>query len=87
MEVKRKPNESIGSLMRRFSRLVQQSHLLINAKKSKHFEKKPTERVEKNRAIMREELRSLRKKLERLGKLDEDSFEEEKKKVKRKLDL
>jgi hypothetical protein len=36
---------------------------------------------------MREELRSLRKRLERLGKYDDDSFEEEKKKVKRKLNL
>ncbi len=87
MEVKRKPNESIGSLMRRFSRLAQQSHLVVNAKKAKHFEKKPNERVEKNRAIMREELRALRKKLERLGKFDDETFEEEKKKVKRKLDL
>jgi len=87
MEVKRKPNESIGSLMRRFSRLVQQSRLVIKAKKAKYFEKKPTERVEKNRAIMREELRALRKKLERLGKYDEETFEEEKKKVKRRLDF
>lgn len=87
MEVKRKPNESIGSLMRRFSRLVQQSKLVVRAKRSRFFEKKPTERVEKNRAIMREELRALRKKLERLGKYDDDTFEEEKKKVKQKLDL
>lgn len=87
MEVKRKPNESVGSLMRRFSRLVQQTQLVTRAKRSKHFQKKPTERVEKNRAIMREELRALRKKLERLGKYDEETFEEEKKKIKQKLDL
>jgi hypothetical protein len=43
--------------------------------------------VEKNRAIMREELRSLRKRLERLGKYDEETFDEEKKKVKQKLGL
>jgi ribosomal protein S21 len=87
MEVKRKPNESIGSLMRRFSRLAQQSHLVINAKKAKHFAKKPNERVEKNRALMREHLRALRKKLERLGKFDDDTFDEEKKKLKQKLGL
>ena len=87
MEVKRKPNESIGSLMRRFSRLVQQARLLVRAKRAKYFAKKPTERVEKNRAIMREELRSLRKRLERLGRYDEETFEEEKKKVKQKLGL
>ncbi len=87
MEVKRKPNESTGSLMRRFSRLIQRTQLVVRAKKAKHFQKKMTGREEKNRAIMREELRALRKRLERLGKYDEDSFTEEKKKVKRKLDL
>jgi len=87
MEVKRKPNESIGSLMRRFSRLVQQAKLLVRAKKAKYFSKKPTERIEKNRAIMREELRALRKRLERMGKYDEETFEEEKKKVKQRLGL
>lgn len=87
MEVKRKPNESVGSLMRRFSRLAQQSRLVKRAKAAKHFSKKPTERVEKNRAIMREQLRALRKRLERMGRYDDDSFEEEKKKLKQKLDL
>ena len=87
MEVKRKPNESTGSLMRRFTRLVQQSRIIVNAKKARYAEKKPNERVLKNRAIMREELRSLRKRLERLGKYDEDTFEEEKRKIKLKLDL
>ena len=87
MEVKRKPNESTGSLMRRFSRLVQQSKIIVNAKKARYVEKRPNERVLKNRAIMREELRSLRKKLDRMGKHDDETFEEEKRKIKRKLDL
>lgn len=87
MEVKRKPNESIGSLTRRFSRLVQRSGLLARAKKSKHREKQVTERIEKNRAIMRQELRALRQRLEKLGKYDDETFELEKKKLKLKLDL
>ncbi len=87
MEVKRKPNESVGSLMRRFSRLAQQTRLVKRAKAAKHFIKKPTERVEKNRAIMSTELKALRKRLERMGRYDDDSFEEEKKKLKQKLDL
>ena len=87
MEVKRKPNESVGSLMRRFSRLVQQSKIIVNAKKGRYVQKKPNERVLKNRAIMREELRVLRKRLERLGIHDDDVFEEEKRKIKRQLDL
>ena len=87
MEVKRKQNESIGSLTRRFSRLVQRSRLLSIAKQSKHFSKKPTDRIQKNRAIMRQELRALRERLEKLGKYDDDTFEEEKKKLKQKMDL
>lgn len=87
MEVRRKTNESIGSLMRRFSRLVQQSRILVNAKKARYIQKKPNQRVLKNRAIMREQLRALRKRLERLGINDEEVFEEEKRKIKRELGL
>jgi len=65
--------------------LVQQSRILVRAKKSRYVQKKPTERILKHRAIMREELRALRKRLERLGKYDEETFEEEKRKVKQKL--
>lgn len=87
MEVKRKPNESVGSMMRRFSRLVQQSRFLVKAKKARYAKKEPNERVLKNRAIMRENLRALRQRLERLGKYDDETFEEEKRKVKQKLGL
>lgn len=87
MDVKRKQNETIGSMMRRFSRLVQRSHLLVTAKKARFYKKDYSERQSKNRAIMREELKALRKRLERLGKYNEETFEEEKKKIKRKLDL
>jgi len=87
MEVKRKPNESVGSLMRRFSRLVQQSRLVVRAKASRYFKKKPNERVEKNRAIMREHLRDVRKRLERMGQYSDEAFEEEKRKVKQELGL
>lgn len=87
MEVKRKPNESTGSLMRRFSRLVQQSRLLVNAKKSKHHSRKTNSRVEKNRAIMRQELRALRERLEKMGKYDDETFRDEKRKIKQSLGL
>ena len=87
MEVKRKPNESVTSLMRRFSRLAQQTKIVVNAKNKRSFKRKTTPRMEKNRALMREELRALRRRLERLGKYDDETFEEEKRKVKQKLDL
>jgi ribosomal protein S21 len=87
VEVKRKPNESIGSVMRRFNRFVQQSGVLVKAKSNQFRQKKLTERKEKNVAIMGLHLGELRRKLEKMGKYDEDTFEEEKRKLKQKLDL
>lgn len=87
VEVKRKPNESVGSLMRRFNRFVQQSGVLVKAKKSQFREKKMNERKEKQAAIMGIHLSGLRKKLEKLGKYDEETFEEEKRKLKQELGL
>lgn len=87
VEVKRKPNESVGSLLRRFNRFVQQSGVLIKAKRSQFRQKKQTERKEKNAAIMGMHLSELRKRLEKLGKYDEETFEEEKRKLKQKIDL
>ncbi len=87
VEVKRKPNESVGSLMRRFNRFVQSSGVLIKAKKSKFRIKKPTDRKEKMAAIMGMHLSKLRRRLEKLGKYDEETFEEEKRKMKQELGL
>lgn len=87
MEVRKKPNESLGSLMRRFSRLAQSTRIIATAKSRKYRAKTANERVSKNRAIMREELRALRKRLERLGVYNEEIFEEEKRKIKRNIGL
>lgn len=87
VEVKRKQNESIGSLMRRFNRFVQTSGVLLKAKSSRFRRKKPTDRKQKNAAIMGMHLSILRKRLEKLGKYNEETFEEEKRKMKQGLDL
>lgn len=87
VEVKRKQNESIGSLMRRFNRFVQTSGVLVKAKKSQFRIKKQNERKEKLAAIMGMHLHALRKRLIKLGKYDEETFEEEKRKMKQKLEL
>ncbi len=87
VEVRRKPNESVGSLMRRFNRFVQSSGVLLKAKKSKFRIKKPTDRKEKMAAIMGMHLSKLRRRLEKLGKYDEETFEEEKRKMKQELGL
>jgi len=87
VEVKRKPNESTGALLRRFSRFVQQSGVLLKAKNDQHRQKKTNERREKNAAIMGMHLSELRKRLTKLGKYDDETFEEEKRKLKQKLGL
>ena len=87
VEVKRKPNESTGSLLRRFSRFVQQSGVLVKAKKSQYREKNQNERKEKNAAIMGMHLSALRRRLEKLGTYSEETFDEEKRKLKQELDL
>ena len=87
VEVRKKQNESTGSMLRRFNRLIKQTGVLVNAKKSKYFKKKANERVEKQTAIMREELGSLRKRLEKMGTYSEEVFDEEKRKIKQRLDF
>lgn len=73
--------------MRRFNRFIQQSGVLVQAKSSKHRQKKMNERKEKNAAIMGMHLGELRKRLQKLGKYDDETFDEEKRKLKQKLDL
>jgi ribosomal protein S21 len=87
VEVKRKPNESTGSLLRRFSRFVQQSGVLLRKKSLKHRHKKLSDRQEKNRAIMGMHLRKLRQNLEKLGKYNDENFEEAKRRLKQGIDL
>ena len=87
MDVKRKPNETVSSLLRRFSRLTQQSGILRQAKAAKFRKRKLSKRQERNRAIMREHLRALRARLEKLGKYSEETFKEEKNRLKQTLNL
>lgn len=85
VEVRKKPRESTASLIRRFSRAVQVSGVLSKVK-SKKFKSRPmTERQQKKRALMREQLRRLRNNLEKTGQYSEDVFQKEKQKIKQKL--
>ncbi|OHB17661.1 MAG: hypothetical protein A2913_01700 [Parcubacteria group bacterium RIFCSPLOWO2_01_FULL_40_65] len=84
-EVYRKPRETIPSLIRRFSRSVQAGKILEKAKGKLHRQKKPSERQIKQRAIMREALKELRRRLEKQGKYTDDLFHREKKKIKEKF--
>jgi len=71
IEVRKKDRESSTSLLRRFVRRVQQSGVLVNARKGRFYEKGKTKRQKKQSALRREELRKLRTKLYKAGQIQE----------------
>jgi len=72
IEVKKKDNESIGSLLRRFSRKVQQSGLLLQARSSRFQEKSKSRTERRKSALRRNEIVAQKEKDRKLGKLDEE---------------
>lgn len=71
IEVRKKDKESTGSLLRRFSRRVQQSGVLLRARKNRFYQKPKTRRQMKASALRRQELRKQRAELIKLGLLEE----------------
>jgi small subunit ribosomal protein S21 len=69
VEVKRKDNESFESLLRRFNRKIQQSGILVRARKTRFFEPGKSRNLERVAARRRAELRTIREELKKLGKL------------------
>ena len=87
VEVRRKPNETTGSLLRRFSRFMQQSGILMRARKLRHREQTRNERKEKNAAIMGTHLRKLRRDLEKRGTYSDENFHDAKRRLKQTIKL
>jgi len=71
-EVKRKKGETFESLMRRFSRRVQQSGKLIQAKKIRFRIRKKSRNLQRASALRRAELREKHEYLKKIGKLKEE---------------
>lgn len=69
--VDKKENESNGSLMRRFSRKVQSTGLLIQKKKRLFHEKEPNKRAKRDSAIRRKRSQDERAYLIKVGKIEE----------------
>lgn len=69
VEVKRKPKESASSMLRRFSRKVQLSGILLSAKKSRFQRRKRSKNLRKKDAIYREKMEKERERMEKLGLL------------------
>lgn len=73
VEVKRRERETTGAMLRRFTRRVQQSGALLNARKLRFYKGKPTKRVIHDRALRRKRIIKERTMLEKLGKLREET--------------
>ena len=71
IEVKRKEREPVGSLLRRFTRRVQQSGVLLSARRGRFYQKPKTKRQMKATALRRQQLRSLRQEMMKAGTLEE----------------
>lgn len=71
VEVRRRQNETVPAMIRRFTRRVQQSGVLIQARKLKFYNPKPTKRVVREHALRRIVNAKERTRLEKLGKLPE----------------
>ncbi|MBU0625775.1 30S ribosomal protein S21 [Patescibacteria group bacterium] len=74
IEVKRKKGESFESLLRRFSRRVQDSGRLLQARKIRYHAAQPSKNAGKASALRREELREKREFLIKSGQATEEDF-------------
>ncbi len=74
VEVKKKERESPQSLLRRFSKRIQQSGVLIRARRGRFYVSKPTKRQKKLGALRRIGMQKEREKLYKLGKLTETQY-------------
>jgi ribosomal protein S21 len=72
IEVKKKEGESTASLMRRFTRRIQQSKILVKAKGGKFFKKPKSKRQIQQSALRRAIIRREKRKLVKMGLLEEN---------------
>ncbi|OGI28860.1 MAG: hypothetical protein A2288_00485 [Candidatus Moranbacteria bacterium RIFOXYA12_FULL_44_15] len=81
IEVKKKDRESSESLIRRFSRRVQQSGVLMQARRGRFRKDEKSKREVREGAMYKEKVRKVVNKLKKMGKFDDQSFKNVKKKL------
>lgn len=69
VEVKRREGESFESLQRRFNRKIQQSGVLVRARRIQFYEPRKSRNLKRESARRRSELSREREELKKLGKL------------------
>ena len=73
IEVKRKEGETTRSLLRRFTRRIQQSGVLIRARKSRFLEKEKSRRERRESALRRNKIILEKDKLSKMGLFEEET--------------
>jgi small subunit ribosomal protein S21 len=68
VEVKRKESESFESLLRRFNRKIQQSGVLLRARRIRFFESPKSRNLQKVAARRRAQIKAQKEELKKLGK-------------------
>ncbi len=69
VEVKRKPKESVSGMLRRFSRKVQLSGILLSARKSRFQKSKKSKNLRRKKALYREGKKKERERMDKMGLL------------------
>ena len=69
VEVRRKPRESTSAMLRRFTRKVQLSGVLLSARKARFQKRKRSRSLRKKDALYRERVKKERTKKDKLGLL------------------
>jgi ribosomal protein S21 len=81
VEVKKKDRESSDSLMKRFSRRVQQSGVLLSARKGRFYAKPKSRRQVRESAMYRAKIKKEVDKLKKMGKFDDEALQRIKKRM------
>ncbi|OGY47331.1 MAG: 30S ribosomal protein S21 [Candidatus Buchananbacteria bacterium RIFCSPHIGHO2_01_FULL_47_11b] len=71
-EIKRKKGETFESLLRRFSKKLQQSGKLIQTRKNRYYEKPKNRTKRKEDALRRKDIGEKREYLKKTGQLKEE---------------
>jgi ribosomal protein S21 len=81
IQVKRKERETAESLIRRFSRRVQQSGVLRRVRKLRFRQEEQSRGQRRDEALYKVKIRKEINRLKKLGKFDEDALRDIKKKM------
>lgn len=81
IEVKKKDRESPESLIRRFSRRIQQSGVLVRARRVRFRSEEKSKREMREGAMYKVKVRKVVSKLKKMGKFDDQNFRNVKKKL------